>query len=118
MMERTPVPAVTLTAADVPALQKLPRASSNVEAWAYQPAQSAEGFAADKLGRVHATSESVAARLWVRYKGGSLYRYWGVPPILWETLQVATSIGGILHVKVTNNPDYPCERVVLAEATK
>lgn len=97
-MTDTKTPTVKLAAGDVPLMSELPRASSNVLGWAYLPG----------------ISPGLRACLWVRFKGGALYRYWSVPPILWEVLQVAPSIGGMLHEKVVGNPDYPCERVEVA----
>jgi KTSC domain-containing protein len=111
--ERTPT--VTLDADEVPDLAALPRPSSNVEAWAYTEGTFKSAGEVGGQGLEFCDDWS-PAYLWVRFKGGALYRYAGIPPILWETLRVAPSIGGMLHAKVVGNPDYPCEKVVLSEA--
>lgn len=62
--------------------------SSMIEAWGYDQSTNA---------------------LYVRFKGGKLYRYADVPAAEIESLQQAESIGRFINATI--KPNYACERV-------
>lgn len=47
----------------------------------------------------------------VEFRGGTRYRYSGVPADKYDELMASPSKGSYLHRHIAHNAEYPCERV-------